>query len=148
MSEETKYDFKNILTDEKNDLYNLKMQSEAYDLDTVDTDGDEFQPNHKNSSWEKEIENYYKQALNEKTDIIKEKIEKLGKFSIMQHEWELEKTKLQNNIDCITSELKSYSSKEDILMSKLEEYNELLKCNQVNNCNNYRPKTFIITIIC
>lgn len=125
---------------ENNDLNKFKIQSVTSNY--VDTDGEECQPNQKNPQWEKDIESYYKQALKEQTSIIAEKIEKLGKFSILQHEWELKNSKLQNTNDYITSELNSYRSKENVLISKLEEYGKILKstqkelcCTQVNSSN-------------
>jgi hypothetical protein len=49
--------------------------------------------------------------LNGKTTIIQEKIEKFNQFLILQHEWELESTKLKNTIDCINREFNIYCSK-------------------------------------
>jgi hypothetical protein len=117
------------LENEKNKLSIFKSTC------VVSSDEDEFQLNQKNLPLGKETEDYYKELLKEKTDIIQEQIDKLNNFSILKHEWDLESFKLRNNINCITIELDLHRSNKISLISKLKDYEDKFNISQSKLCS-------------
>jgi hypothetical protein len=73
------YDFKNIISSEKENLYNFEKHLESLEMDT---DGDELQINHEMSTCSKLTENCNWQVLNNR---LQEQMEKINKYSIMEY---------------------------------------------------------------
>lgn len=124
------FDFKNIVECEKENLYNMKKQLEALDMDT---DGDESQIIGKEMpSVTKKTENCNWQVLN---DQVRDQMVKINKYSIMEYEWELKHSELNNIINHMTAEIKCQKCNENALISKIEDYEKKLKCTQKELCH-------------
>jgi hypothetical protein len=123
------YDFKNIVSCEKENLYNFEKHLESLDMDT---DGDELQISHEMPTCSKQTENSNWQVLN---DRLQEQTEKINKYSIMEYEWELKANELQNVINHMKSELKCQKCKENVLISKIEDYEKVFNRTQQELCD-------------